>query len=162
VADVKRFFRISEKVKVKSEEVRKDRPLQVLYLGREHPLKGTAYLKRAVAELDDRVELKMASTARGEELEALWRWADVFVLPTLSDNFGLVIAEALEHGVPVITTDGAPAWETPRAEVKVEGQGEQWWNHLVYLRGYRDGTDEERVRLLKDALELTMSDNGCK
>ena len=24
---------------------------------------------------------------------------------------------------------------------------------LIYLKGYRDGTDEERVRLLKEALE---------
>jgi len=151
VTDIKRFFGISEKVKVKSEEVRTDQPLKVLYLGREHPLKGTEYLKRAVGELGGCFDLKMASTARDEELEALWRWADVFVLPTLSDNFGLVIAEALEHGVPVVTTDGAPAWEPP--EEKARGEGEQWWNRLVYLRGYRDGTDEERVRLLKGALE---------
>jgi glycosyltransferase involved in cell wall biosynthesis len=32
------------------------------------------------------------------------------VLPTYSENFGLVIAEALARGVPVITTTGAP-WE---------------------------------------------------
>jgi len=34
--------------------------------------------------------------------------ADLFVLPTYSENFGLVIAEALSHGVPVVTTRGAP------------------------------------------------------
>ncbi|MEO0838497.1 MAG: glycosyltransferase [Cyanobacteria bacterium J06632_19] len=34
--------------------------------------------------------------------------ADLFVLPTHSENFGIVIAESLAHGVPVITTKGAP------------------------------------------------------
>ena len=56
------------------------------------------------------MELKIVSTAFGEELEKVWEWCDVLVLPTLSENFGLVVAEALERGKRVITTDGAPVW----------------------------------------------------
>lgn len=37
-----------------------------------------------------------------------YRRADLFVLPTYSENFGIAIAEALTAGVPVITTKGTP------------------------------------------------------
>lgn len=40
----------------------------------------------------------------------VFRKADVFVLPTYSENFGIVIAEALASYTPVITTKGTP-WE---------------------------------------------------
>jgi glycosyltransferase involved in cell wall biosynthesis len=41
---------------------------------------------------------------------ALYRESDLFVLPTFSENFGVVVAEALASGIPAITTNGAP-WE---------------------------------------------------
>ena len=46
----------------------------------------------------------------GAEKAALYHSADLFVLPTFSENFGVVIAEALACGLPVITTKGAP-WQ---------------------------------------------------
>ena len=86
------------------------------------------------------------------------------MLPTLSENFGRVIAEALERGKRVITTDGAPAWGDNLSRVEVErgredgrvGGGEILFGYngrLIYLKGYRDGSDEEKVGLLKRAIE---------
>jgi len=46
--------------------------------------------------------------ADGARREALFGAASAFVLPTFSENFGIVIAEALIRGVPVITTTGTP------------------------------------------------------
>ena len=91
-------------------------------------------------------EFRVVSNAFGDELEKVWDWCDVLVLPTLSDNFGLVIAEALARGKRVITTDGAPAW----------GDGNDYGGRLVYLKGYRDGASETRVSLLREAIGQLM------
>ncbi|MFQ3577588.1 MAG: glycosyltransferase [Verrucomicrobiia bacterium] len=57
------------------------------------------------------------------ELAAAYRAADLFVLPTLSENFCLAIGEALACGTPVVTTRGAP-W--PILEETKSG----WWTGL--------------------------------
>lgn len=41
-----------------------------------------------------------------EELINLYRQSDIFVMPSLSESFGLVYAEALTQGLPVIYTKG--------------------------------------------------------
>jgi glycosyltransferase involved in cell wall biosynthesis len=45
---------------------------------------------------------------KGTEKWKMYQSADLFVLPTHSENFGIVVAEALSCGVPAITTRGAP------------------------------------------------------
>lgn len=59
----------------------------------------------------------------GQDKWNFLRSADVMVLPTHSENFGIVVAEALAVGVPVITTKGTP-WE----DLEIQQCG--WWIDL--------------------------------
>lgn len=109
-----------------------------LFLGRIHPVKGLLNLieawritqpanwkmiiagpdegghRRVVVEairragLENQVEL--VGAVDGKDKTALFQQADLFVLPSFTENFGVVVAEALACGVPVITTRGTP-WE---------------------------------------------------
>lgn len=56
----------------------------------------------------------------GDDKERLFREAALFVLPSFSENFGIVVLEALGHALPVITTTGTPWRELARA-------GAGWW-----------------------------------
>lgn len=111
---------------------------KALFLSRIHPKKGLMNLLQAWARLnltDWRLQLagpnennhleKVMHEAKrlgiednieylgeleGKSKDSAYRRADIFVLPTFSENFGVVIAEALSYGLPVVTTKGAP-WE---------------------------------------------------
>jgi len=117
---------------------RNSRPAErtALFLSRLHPVKGVLNLVEAwarvrppgwrlvVAGPDDgghgqearefalrlglNDSVSFVGPIKNEKKWRLYQSADLFVLPTFSENFGIVIAEALSSGIPVITTKGAP------------------------------------------------------
>ena len=111
---------------------------QAIFLSRLHPKKGLLNLVQAWAqvrpegwelilagpdadghraEIERTIEeagiadaVRFTGTVGDDAKWDLYRRADLFVLPTFSENFGIVVAEALAAGIPVITTTGAP-WQ---------------------------------------------------
>jgi glycosyltransferase involved in cell wall biosynthesis len=65
------------------------------------------YLKRYCAS-QGVPHVEFRSHVNGDEREAMFAGASAMVLPTYSENFGNVVAEALIRGLPVITTTGTP------------------------------------------------------
>ena len=123
----------------------------MVFLSRIHPKKGIELLLEAwrnsdtkgwtleiagngdekyISSLSDSAQdLKNVNFVGGKFAEDKWnflRSADVMVLPTYSENFGIVVAEALAVGVPVITTEGTP-WE----DLKMYQCG--WWINLSVI-----------------------------
>lgn len=80
----------------------------------------TAELRLLCAELSVENDFEFVGPKYGDDLAREYASADLFVLPTHSENFGSVVIEALSHGVPVICTKGAP-WE----ELETHKCG--WW-----------------------------------
>jgi glycosyltransferase involved in cell wall biosynthesis len=121
---------------------------RALFLSRLHPKKGLPMLLDAWADLrpegwtlelvgpsenGHREELEVQASKLGLDGEVVFsgpvddadKWhkyaaADLFVLPTHSENFGIVVAEALAAEVPVLTTTGTP-WQ----ELDTHDCG--WW-----------------------------------
>lgn len=121
-----------------------------MYLGRLHPQKGTvelveawsslagrypdwclvlagpdegghqAELQRLVARQGVAERVLFTGNVEGEDKLALLAGADLFVLASHSENFGISVAEALASGCAVITTT-----EMPWAEVVARGCGWQ-------------------------------------
>lgn len=67
-----------------------------------------ACLRHKIKELGVEDMVSMPGMVSDAGKYVFYQQADVFVLPTLHENFGIVVAEALACGTPVITTKGAP------------------------------------------------------
>jgi len=84
-------------------------------------------------------EIRIIGPQFGESKLATYHRADLFVLPTYSENFGIVVAEALSCGIPVITTKGTP-WE------ELNSCNAGWWIELGV---------EPFVEALKQSMQLS-------
>jgi glycosyltransferase involved in cell wall biosynthesis len=142
---------------------------KILFMSRIHPKKGIELLIDAVAKIksslvgykiiiagegESKYIQSLHKRIQGNELSSLFefvggvygnkKWglfqqADIFVLPTYSENFGIVVAEALASGTPVITTKGTP-WE----ELNIHHCG--WWI---------DNDVDTIAKTLKEAIALS-------
>lgn len=130
--------------------------LRMLFIGRLHPIKGIenlliamtntcianttlvvcgdgdssyrASLEAMVASLLLKDRVFFAGEVKEAAKLAAFTAADVCVVPSFSENFGMVVAESLAHCVPVVVSKGAP-W----AEIEERGCGYWVENNPVSL-----------------------------
>ncbi|HWP43887.1 MAG TPA: glycosyltransferase family 4 protein [Blastocatellia bacterium] len=71
-------------------------------------------LRRDVEAFDLGGAVRFHGRASGGALRSFYSRADVFVMPSLYEGYGIVYAEAMRAGLPIIATDGGPASEIVR------------------------------------------------
>lgn len=108
-------------------------------------------LKLLVKETFPTPEIIISGAVSDREKWQLYREANLFVLPSYSENFGLVVGEAMAVGLPVITTTATP-WKV----ISDEKCG--WWidmgvESLVSALG--------EATTISEAERVEMGKRGC-
>ena len=120
-----------------------------------------AKVKAKVKELGLEDQFIFTGSLNDDAKWEAYRRADLFVLPTYSENFGIVVAEALWASVPVITTKGTP-WSDLEGGANLTTNDYRlttrcgWWIDLP-----AEGSNPSRWDALDSALvgAMSMSDD---
>ena len=68
-------------------------------------------VEHAIAEAGLTGRVALPGPVRGDALDDLWSRTNVLVLPSLAETYGMVVTEAIAHGVPVVVAAGTGAVE---------------------------------------------------
>lgn len=112
------------------------------------PIEDEEYWRQCQAEikkLSDNVKVRHLGLIGHEEVHEVFSQYDAFILPTLSENYGHVIAESLMVGTPVIISNQTP-WRN------LESAGVGWDIDLMNKEGFR-----KAIQMIVDMDEEQMS-----
>ena len=120
-------------------------------------------LRRSVADSGLADRICFAGPRTGEDLQRQYRRADVLVLPSRLESYGMVVTEALAVGLPVIaaavggvpealgrTTVGVPGLLVPPDDADALGEALGTWLRDADLRARLRRAAQERRRTLAD------------
>lgn len=115
------------------------------------PIEDKEYWERCkniIAELPSNIHVNYRGTVTHEEVSSIFRKYDAFLFPTLSENYGHVIAESLSSGTPIIISDQTP-WrglEQSMAGWDIPLEDNRKWQYAI-----EDviNADEERIKKMR-------------
>ncbi|MEO1544325.1 MAG: glycosyltransferase family 4 protein [Pseudomonadota bacterium] len=74
--------------------------------------KTSAKLERLIEDSGFSEQITLAGVVVPATLDKLYESADLFVMPSLYEGYGMVLAEAMARGLPIVCTTGGAAAET--------------------------------------------------
>lgn len=77
-------------------------------------------IMNVVAEMGISDKFIFTGFLRGEELSKIFRMADIFVMPSISEPFGIAALESIVHGTPVILSKQTGVSEVVKNALKVD------------------------------------------
>jgi glycosyltransferase involved in cell wall biosynthesis len=78
------------------------------------------HLMSQAAELGIADHVLFVGFLRGHQIEEAYRMADLFVVPSVSEPFGLTVLESMAHGTPVIVSKQSGVSEIVSHALKVD------------------------------------------
>jgi len=108
-------------------------------------------LKTLAAQLDITERITWTGMVQGDDKWAAYYASEAFVLPSHQENFGIVVAEALACGLPVLISDKVNIWR----EIQTDGAGvvntDTVDGTVKTLRKWLSFDAEERHKISKQA-----------
>jgi glycosyltransferase involved in cell wall biosynthesis len=89
-----------------------DRDWRLTIVGAERAPAHRADLDRRIAAAGLAGRIRFLGAVDADELDALHATADLFVAPSRFEGYGMALAEALQRGLPIVTSTGGAAAET--------------------------------------------------
>ncbi len=115
------------------------------------------------AELGISGSVFFSGFARGEELCALYRAADVFVMPSVSEPFGITTLESLSHGTPVIISKQSGVSEILNHALKVDfWDVEETANKIISVLRHKSLQDTLEEHGRREVAKYTWRDAAAK
>jgi len=171
--------------------VRKDLDRVVLFLGRITMQKGPEYFLQAakrVLEKEKNVKFIMAGDGdklygtieeaawlgighrvfftrflRGADVHRVYQMADLYVMPSVSEPFGIAPLEALQHSVPVLISKTSGIAETFRNALKVDFWDiDEMANKIIAVLRHPPLQEALRVNGRREAVRFRWEDSAAR
>ncbi len=114
-------------------------------------------------ELEIQDKITFTGFLQGDDVNKAFQTADVYVMPSVSEPFGLVALESLKNGTPVIISKQSGVSEVLKNALKVD-----FWdinkmtNQIISLLKYKDLHEELKENSMKEVSKFNLNDPAKK
>jgi glycosyltransferase involved in cell wall biosynthesis len=111
---------------------------------------GTEGFRKTLEKIKNKKQVRLLGFVKDEELTVLYQSTTALVFPSLSEGFGIQVAEAYASGIPVITSNTTSLKEIGKAALQIDPLSPGELGEAI-IRVVKD--NNLRIRLIKSGAE---------